>query len=90
MGSLRGMNTLVSEDVREIESLRSHVAMQAVACQRSEREMWRAIGRLADAYQSLVFEMELIRRYMLWIVCATVVSAICSGVAAFCAVWASR
>ena len=70
-------STLVSE-VREIDSLRLHVAANAAECRETEAEMWRAIGRMADAWQSVVAEMMLLRRWMIWCCVAAIVSAFSS------------
>lgn len=79
------MMKMLVNDVREIDSLRSHVAAQAVQCQRSEREMWAAIGRLADAYQSLVCQVSdlsdsvvSLRRLVVWCIAVAVVAAVSS------------
>lgn len=76
---------MLVDDVREIDSLRSHVAARDVESQQTEREMWAAIGRLADAYQSLVCQVsELsdrvasLRRLLIWCIAVAVVSAVSS------------
>lgn len=84
------MNAQLLQDVRDVESLKNHVALRAMECERTEREMWRAISRIADAYQSLVCEMDLLRRWLFWVVVAACISALCSliGVGVLvCVLW---
>lgn len=56
-------NVLLSDDdVTEVDSVRGHLACEVVRSTRAETELWSAVSRLADSYQTLCLQMEWFRR----------------------------
>lgn len=54
---------MVGDDgVQEVDSVRGHLAQEVVRSKRAEVELWQAVSRLADSYQSLCLQWEWFRR----------------------------